>query len=96
MTMRTSEARADAVVALGVALLEEERLGDAYDAAVGTQGELGARAELQGGSDEVAARQAWLKSVDDDGLGGRLWVNGRQVGGAGSVFEGPGAPHEGA
>ena len=34
------------------------------------------------------AREAWLKSIDDDGAGGRVWINGREVGGAGSLFLG--------
>ena len=51
-------------------------------------------AQIQAAAHEVAARKAWLKSVDDDGLGGRIWVNGHQVGGAGSRFQGFETSHD--
>ena len=88
MTTMASEARTNAIRRLDDALIEEDRLGDLYNAAIGTSSEFGAHARLQHGSAEVAAREAWLKSVDDDGRGGRLWVNGREVGGKGSIFLG--------
>ena len=84
----TSDARNDAVQQLEAALVEQDRLGDRYRAVIGTSSEFSAYSHLRGASDEVAAREAWLKSVDDDGLGGRLWVNGREVGGADSIFQG--------
>ena len=88
MTTMASEARTDALVRLDAALVEEDRLGDLYNAAIGTSSEFGAHARLRHGSAEVAAREAWLKSVDDDGLGERIWINGREVGGKGSIFLG--------
>jgi len=55
---------------LGVALVEQRRLRDDYTAAVGTPAELGADAALHAADQEVAARDAWLKWVDDDGYHG--------------------------
>ena len=74
-----SDARDDAVQRLKTALVEEDRLGERYRAVIGTSSEFGAHTRLKGASDEVAARQAWLRAVDDEGVGGRVWVNGRQV-----------------
>ena len=84
----TSNARAGAVLRLEEALIEEDRLGELHDAALGTSSEFGAHIRLRAASDEVAARQAWLTAIDDDGVGGRVWVNGREVGGARSLFQG--------
>ena len=84
----TNDARDDAVKRLEVALAEEDRLGDRYRAALGTSSEFSAYARLQGASDDVTAREAWLKSIDDDTGGGRIWVNGRKAGGADSLFVG--------
>lgn len=83
-----SDARDEAVRRLETALLEEDRLGERYRAAIGTSSEFGAYTRLKGASEEVTARQAWLNAVEDDGIGGRVWVNGREVGGAGSLFQG--------
>ena len=83
-----SDARDDAVQRLQAALDEQDRLLDRYRAATGTKREVSAYYDLRVGSDEVVAREAWLDSVDDDGLGGRLWVNGREVGGLDSIFQG--------
>ena len=82
----TSDTRVDAVQRLETALVEEDRLGDRYRAAIGTSSEFTAYARLRGANDEVSAREAWLKSIDDDSAGGRIWVNGREVGGADSLF----------
>ena len=93
MTVTTSDAHDAAVVRLETALVEQTRSGGRYRSALGTTNELGAYVRLQGASDEVSARQAWLDRVDahfdahlDDG--GRVVVNGREVGGAGSIFTG--------
>ena len=59
------------------ALVEEDRLGDTYRASMGTSSEMPAYYRLQVASQDVAAHQAALKLIDDDELGGRLWVNGR-------------------
>jgi hypothetical protein len=82
----TRAAREEAVKRLDAALVEEDQLGALYRSAVGTKTEFTAYARLRAASDEVAARRAWLKSLDDDGATGRAWVNGREVGGPGSLF----------
>jgi hypothetical protein len=82
----TSDARDDAVQRLETAIVEQDRLGELHRAAIGTSSEFGARVRLRAASDEVAAREAWLESVDDDGAGGRVWLNGREVGGTDSLF----------
>jgi hypothetical protein len=84
----TSDERDRAVDRLNVALAEQDRLGNAYEAAIGTPSEFGAYTRLGSAGEEVAARQAWLESIDDDGVGSRIWVNGREVGGPDSLFQG--------
>jgi hypothetical protein len=84
----TSEARSEAVRRLDAALAEQNRLGARYRNALGTSCEFGAYGRLRAASDEVAAREARLKSVDDEGASGRAWINGRQLGGARSLFVG--------
>ena len=84
----TSDTRDDAVQRLEAALVEQDRLGDRYRAVIGTSGEFRAYGRLRGASDEVTARQTWLDEVDEEPRGGRIWVNGREVGGAGSIFLG--------
>jgi hypothetical protein len=49
------------------ALVEQDRLSERYDAAVGTSAELGAYVRLRAAGDEVKAREAWLNWVDDEG-----------------------------
>lgn len=51
---------------LGKALAEQQRLGDRYDAAVGGSARLLAAVDLRAASQEVAARDAWLRWVDED------------------------------
>ena len=89
LTSATRDAHDDAVERLKTAFVEQTRSGGRYRSALGTTDELGAYVQLQGASDEVAARQAWLDEVDldlDDG--DRVVVNGREIGGAGSIFSG--------
>jgi hypothetical protein len=52
------------------ALIEQDRLGERFDAAVGTSTELGAYVRLRAAGDEVKAREAWLNWVDDEGYRG--------------------------
>ena len=59
-----------AVQRLEAALLEQARLGERFDAAVGTSIEFHALARLRDAGDLVTAREAWLKWVDDDGYRG--------------------------
>jgi hypothetical protein len=65
-----SEERDRAVERLEAALVEQDRLGERFDAAVGTSTEFGAYVRLRGAGDQVAARQAWLNWVDDEGYRG--------------------------
>jgi hypothetical protein len=65
-----SEERDRAVQRLEAALVEQDRLGESFDAAVGTSTEFGAYVRLRGAGDQVAAREAWLDWVDDEGYRG--------------------------
>jgi hypothetical protein len=51
---------------LNAALAEQHRLSDRYEKAVGTPAELDANVALHSVDQEVAARDAWLKWVDDE------------------------------
>ena len=51
---------------LGAALADQHRSSDRYDAALGTVGELDAEVALHAADQEVAARDAWLRWVDDE------------------------------
>jgi hypothetical protein len=55
---------------LEAALVEQNRLGERFDAAVGTSTEFGAYLRLRGAGDQVRAREAWLSWVDDEGYRG--------------------------
>jgi hypothetical protein len=52
---------------LGAALAERHRSSERYDAAVGGSARLLAAVGLRAADQEVAARDAWLRWVDDDG-----------------------------
>jgi hypothetical protein len=52
---------------LGAALAERHRSSEHYDAAVGGSARLLAAVALHAAHQEVAARDAWLRWVDDDG-----------------------------
>jgi hypothetical protein len=82
----TNDARESGVQRLAAAVLEQERLDKRYEAAQGTSSEFGAYVRLRGANDEVAARQAWLDLIDDGQVGGRAWVNGREIGGTDPRF----------
>ena len=83
-----SDARESAVQRLDAALIEQERLSDVYEAAIGTSSEFGSYVRLRGARDEVEARQTWLDQDDEASVRGRVWINGREVGGPGSLFLG--------
>ena len=89
-----SDARDHAVLRLNEALSTWQDAGDLYRVRVGTSTEYAAHCRLKAASGEVRACQALLKSIDDEGLGGRIWVNGREVGGADSIFRGLEASHD--
>jgi hypothetical protein len=55
---------------LEVALVEQTRLGERFDAAIGTSSEFGAYVRLRAAADQVTARQAWVNWVDDEGYRG--------------------------
>ena len=55
---------------LGAALAEQRRSSDRYDAAVGRPARLQAAVGLHAADQEVAARDAWLRWVNDDGYRG--------------------------
>ena len=65
-----SEEHNSAVQRLNSEVFEEARLAERRDAAVGTTGDLAARVELLEAGNRVAAREAWLNWVDDDGYHG--------------------------
>jgi len=52
---------------LAVAITEQHRSSERYDAAVGGSARLLAAVALHAAHQEVAARDAWLRWVDDDG-----------------------------
>jgi hypothetical protein len=62
----TSQEHDRAEQRLNAALDEQHRLSDSYDEAVGTPAELDANVALHSVDQEVAARDAWLKWVDDE------------------------------
>ena len=66
----TSTAHDSAVQRLHAGRVEQERLGERYEAVVGTSTELGAYARLQAAGDHVAARETWLNWIDDEGYRG--------------------------
>ena len=55
---------------LEAALAEQHRLGDRYAAATGRPADLTAEVALHAADQEVAARETWLKWVDDEGYHG--------------------------
>jgi hypothetical protein len=65
-----SEQHDRAVQGLDAALVEQARLGERFDAAVGTSIEFQAYVRLRAAGDQVAARDAWLHWVDDQGYRG--------------------------
>ena len=65
-----SKERNRALHRLEAALLEQDRLGERFDAAVGTPTEFGAYVRLRAAGEQVAAREAWLNWVDDGGYRG--------------------------
>ena len=66
----TSVEHEDAMERLHAGRVEQDRLRDRYDVAIGTSTELGAYMRLRAAGDEVAAREAWLNWIDDEGYRG--------------------------
>ena len=65
-----SEERDSALRRLEAALVEQERLAERFDAAIGTSTEFGAYVRLRAAGDRIRAREAWVKWVDDEGYRG--------------------------
>ena len=65
-----SRERDRAVQRLEAALVEQNRLGERFDAAIGTSSEFGAYVRLRAAGDQVTAREAWLHWVDDESYRG--------------------------
>ena len=59
-----------AVQRLEAARVEQDRLGERFDAAVGTSTEFGAYARLRAAVDRVRAREAWVHWVGDESYRG--------------------------
>jgi hypothetical protein len=59
-----------AVDRMSAALAEQHRFADRYEAAIGTSSELSAHVALHQADEQVMARDAWLKWVDDEGYRG--------------------------
>jgi len=65
-----SQAHDDARQRLTAAVAERDRLTSRFEVAAGTPGELPAGVELYAAGEQVTARDAWLKWIDDDGYRG--------------------------
>lgn len=65
-----SQDRDSAVQRLDSALVEQNRLGKRFDAAVGTSSELRAYVRLRAAGEQVRAREAWVSWVDDESYRG--------------------------
>jgi hypothetical protein len=65
-----NEVHDDAVRQLEAGLVEQDRLGDLFAAAIGTSSELGAYERLRAAGARVAAHETWLHWVDDEGYRG--------------------------
>jgi hypothetical protein len=61
-----SEQYESAAQRLDAAVLEQDRLTERYDAAIGTSTELGAYTRLRAVGAQVAAREAWFNWVNDE------------------------------
>lgn len=61
-----SHERRSAVQRLEAALVEQYRLGERFDAAIGTATEFRAYVCLQAAVEQVRAREAWFDWVDDE------------------------------
>jgi polyribonucleotide nucleotidyltransferase len=60
-----SQVHNSAVKRLESALVEQDRLGERFDAAVGTTTEFGAFIRLRAAREQVHASEAWVHWVDD-------------------------------
>ena len=65
-----SQERDSAVQRLEAALVEQDRLGERFDGAVGTSTEFGAYVRFRAAAAQVTAREAWVNWVDDESYRG--------------------------
>ena len=65
-----SRERDSVVERLEAALVEQDRLGERFDGAIGTSTAFGAYVRLRAAADQVTAREAWVDWVDDEGYRG--------------------------
>jgi hypothetical protein len=65
-----SEEHDRAAERLDAALAEQGRLTGCREEATGTPSELSADVQLHAADEQVAAREAWLRWIDDDGYRG--------------------------
>jgi hypothetical protein len=65
-----SQERERAMQRLEAALVEQDLLGERFDAAAGTTTEFRAYVRLRAAGDQVTAREAWLNWVDDESYRG--------------------------
>ena len=70
MSTMASRERDGAVERLEAALVEQDRLGERFDAAVGTSTEFRAYVRFRAAADRVTAREAWVHWVADEGYRG--------------------------
>lgn len=59
-----------AVRRLDVEQVEHERLRERYKGAIGTMAESGSYRRLEAAADQVAAREVWLRWIDEDSYRG--------------------------
>jgi hypothetical protein len=65
-----SQERDSAIQRLEAALVEQDRLSERFDAAVGTSTELGAYVRLRAAGVQVTEREAWVHWVEDESYRG--------------------------
>jgi hypothetical protein len=70
MTTMTSAEHDSAAQRLHVQRLEQDRLDERYQDAIGTTTELDAYVQLRAAGDQVAALEAWLHWIDDEAYRG--------------------------
>ena len=87
-------AREEAVRRLDEAVVEEDSLGERHRLAIGTATEWSAYGRLRAACDDVVHRYVQLKTIDDAGTGGRIWINGREIGGTDARWSGLERSHD--
>ena len=70
MAMMTSPEHDSAVQRLDLEQVKYDRLRESYEGAIGTFAESGCHGRLGAAGDRVAAREAWLRWIDEDSYRG--------------------------